>query len=200
MIRMCRSGGGVQRPTPMWCRWLLWRRVTVPVLSTRSCRTRGAGRCSTRRRWPWVGRCRPARGLAVQSPVRPEIVFFSVRRKRSTLPWVCGWLAREWSKRTPRRPSSISRATRPPRPGRPVKTAPLSVSRLAGFPNGGGRPRRRGRRRTRGWCVVGRRPGETRVVNTGPRRRDLGARPQKSLPRDAGGALLVLPALTGWTG
>src|SRR3954451_5104087 len=55
----------------------------------------------------------------------PASHFFSVCWKRSTLPWVCGWLGREWSNRTPRRPSSISRATLPPRRGRPVKTAPV---------------------------------------------------------------------------
>jgi len=32
-----------RRPRPMWCSRLSWRRVTVPVLSTRSCRTRQCG-------------------------------------------------------------------------------------------------------------------------------------------------------------
>ena len=29
-----------RRPMPMWCRRLLWRMVTVPVVSMRSCRIR----------------------------------------------------------------------------------------------------------------------------------------------------------------
>ena len=63
-----------------------------------------------RNRESW--RCRPVIVLAGRWAASH---FFSVSWKRSTLPWVWGWLGREWSNRTPSRPSSISSATRPPR-------------------------------------------------------------------------------------
>jgi hypothetical protein len=37
------DGGSGVRPTPMWCSRPLWRRVSLPSLSTTSRRTRGCG-------------------------------------------------------------------------------------------------------------------------------------------------------------
>ena len=143
----------------------------------------------------------PARGLAVQSPVRPEIVFFSVRRKRSAFPWVFGWLA-------PRVVEADAEAAELDFEGDPASAARQTGEDHPVVSEHAGGDSRTGEGVLEGVDDAG--PGdgaswdagqgETGVVNTGPRGRDLGARPQKSLPRDAGGALVVLPALTGWTG
>ena len=65
--------------------------------------------------------------------------FFIVCWKRSTLPWVVGWLGRPFFWTTLRRRSSVSKPLRVPAPflpweSRVVKTMPLSVSVEAGIP------------------------------------------------------------------
>ncbi len=94
----------------------------APGAGGRCCSSGGTGRAgAAARRWSWPVAGRRATSSGSAGTARP------CRRS-------AGGRAREWSNRTPSRPSSISRATRPPRRGRPVKTAPLSVSTLAGIP------------------------------------------------------------------
>ncbi len=128
MSRMMRVPSRV-RPRPMWCRWPLWRRVTLPssdavvadavvgvvgaggggfgarlvgdggVVGVVEGVGGGGGGCSCRRRRRGGVGARRWWRLVVGCGSH----FFMVCWKRSTLPQVVGWLGREFFWRTPRR-------------------------------------------------------------------------------------------------
>ena len=72
------------RPIPMWCRRLLWRRVSLPLLSMRSWRMRRR-RCvvGCRLGLLWVGRGRP--GVGCDGQVRGAEVACDVGGKLATV-------------------------------------------------------------------------------------------------------------------